>query len=90
MITNDQKYKIHYTEVKLVPEMAYTMVSLIGYYSVIVTFPGLLLYYLDCVMRKSMRKMRRFISSCGSAKYNPDFCSPFIHFVVTNASVSGQ
>ena len=37
----------------------------------------------------SMHKMRRFRSSCACAKH-PDFCSPFIHLVVSNDSVIGQ
>ena len=37
-----------------------------------------------------MWKMRRFRSSCVGAKYHPGFCSPFIHSVVSNHSVSGQ
>ena len=38
----------------------------------------------------SMRKMRRFRSSCGSAKYYPSLCSPFINTIVSNDSVCGQ
>ena len=38
----------------------------------------------------SMRKMRRFRSSCACAKYQPGLCSPFIHSIVSNVSVSGQ
>ena len=38
----------------------------------------------------SMRKMRRFGSSCACAKYHLRLCSQFIHFTVSNDSVSGQ
>ena len=34
--------------------------------------------------------MRKFRSPCACAKYHPGLCSPFIHFVVSNESVSGQ
>ena len=37
-----------------------------------------------------MRQTRSFISSCAFAKYHPGLCSPFIHSVVSNDSVSGQ
>ena len=36
------------------------------------------------------RKMRRLGSSCPCAKYHPGLCSPFMHSVVSNDSVSGQ
>ena len=36
----------------------------------------------------NVHKMCRLKSSC--AKYHPGLCSPFIHFVVSNDSVSGQ
>ena len=38
----------------------------------------------------NMRKLRRFRSSCACAKYQPGLCSPFIHSIVSNDSVSGQ
>ena len=38
----------------------------------------------------SMRKMRRFRSSCACAKYHPGLWSPFIHSVVSNDSGSGK
>ena len=31
-----------------------------------------------------------FASSCACVKYNPGLCSPFIHYVVSNDSASGQ
>ena len=37
-----------------------------------------------------MCKMYRFRSSCICAKYHPSLCSPFIHSVVPNDSISGQ
>ena len=36
-----------------------------------------------------MRKMRRLRSSWACAKYHPGLCSPFVHAVVSNDSVSG-
>ena len=41
-------------------------------------------------MHSNIRKVRRFRSSCACAKYHPRLCAPLIHFVVSNASVSGQ
>ena len=38
----------------------------------------------------TMRTMRKFKSSCASAKYHQALCSPFIHSVVSNNSVRGQ
>ena len=38
----------------------------------------------------NMHKMDRFRSFCACAKYHLGLCSPFIHFVVSNDSVSGQ
>ena len=38
----------------------------------------------------NMCKMGRFKLSCAFAKYHPHHCSPFMHFVVSNDSVSGQ
>ena len=38
----------------------------------------------------SMLKICRFISSCTCANYHTGFCSPFIHSLVSNDSVSGQ
>ena len=35
-------------------------------------------------------QMRRFRLSCACAKYYPSLCSPFIHSVVSNDSVSRQ
>ena len=35
------------------------------------------------------QKMCRFRSSCICPKYHPGLCSPFIHSVVSNDSVSG-
>ena len=37
-----------------------------------------------------MRQMHKFRSSCACAKYHPDLCSPFIHFVVSSDSVGAQ
>ena len=45
--------------------------------------------YFKQKMPLSMCKMHRFRSSCPCAKYHPGFCSPFIHSVVSNDSVSG-
>ena len=36
----------------------------------------------------NMRKMRRFRSSCACAKHHSGHCSPFIHSIVSNASIS--
>ena len=41
-------------------------------------------------MPSNMHKMRRFISSCGCPMYHLGLCSPFIHSVVSNDSVSRQ
>ena len=38
----------------------------------------------------NMRKMHRFRSSCTYAKYHLGLCSPCIHSLVFNDSVSGQ
>ena len=40
--------------------------------------------------KEEKMKMCGFTSSCTCAKYHPGRCSPFIHFVVSNDSVSGQ
>ena len=39
---------------------------------------------------KDAQKIRRFRSSCACTKYHPGLCSPFIHSVVSNDSVSRQ
>ena len=38
----------------------------------------------------NMCKMHRFGSSCTCVKYHPDLCSPLIHSVGSNYSISGQ
>ena len=38
----------------------------------------------------NIHKMCRFRSFCACTKYHPGFCSPFIHFPVSNDSVSWE
>ena len=38
----------------------------------------------------SMRKVYNFKLSCTCAKSHAGICSPFMHFIVSNDSVSGQ
>ena len=60
------------------------------------TFPcsfAILALHKGRVKRKTssiMRKMRRFKPSCTSAEYHSGLCSPFIHSIVFNDSVSRE
>ena len=51
-------------------------------------------YHMDCIKGKkvpsNMCKMHRFRSSYAYAKHHTSLCSPFIHSVVSNDSVSKQ
>ena len=41
-------------------------------------------------MPSNMNKMHIFTLFCACAKYHPGLCTPFIHFVVVNDSISKQ
>ena len=51
---------------------------------------ALLLWVASSEIMSSNMRERAFISSCACAKSRADPCSPFLHSVVSNDSVSGQ
>ena len=86
---NDFKSRVNVSFINF--EILWARVSCARDRQILVFLSGTLLPYGQVYMQANVSlRMRRFRSSFAYAKYHPCLCSPFIHLVVSNYSVSGQ